>query len=141
MTKGVNKVILIGNLGRDPEIRYTQDGHAVANMSLATGEQWKAADGSKREKVEWHRVVAFRKLAEICSQYLSKGSQVYIEGRLQTRSWEQDGQTRYATEIVANDVSFLGGGGGGQPQQQQSQRPAPAPSPNNGQYEDDDIPF
>jgi len=106
---GINKVILIGNLGRDPEVRYTPDGAAVANFSIATSEQWKdKATGEKKERTEWHRIVAFGKLGEICGEYLSKGKQVYIEGRLQTRSWEKDGVTRYTTEIVASDVQFLG---------------------------------
>lgn len=107
---GVNKVILVGRLGRDPEIRYFQDGTAVCNFSIATSEEWTDnATGEKREKTEWHRIVAFRKLGEVCGQYLAKGRQVYVEGRLQTRSWEQDGQTRYTTEIVASTVQFLGG--------------------------------
>lgn len=119
MARGVNKVILVGNLGRDPEIRYTQDGQAVVNFTLATSMEWRdKATGEKRDKTEWHRIVAFRKLAEICGEYLSKGKQVYIEGRLQTRSWEQDGVTKYITEVVANDMQMLGskgdsGGGGG----------------------------
>lgn len=109
MARGVNKVILIGHLGRDPEIRYTQDGQAVANFTLATSVEWRdKATGEKRDRTEWHRIVAFRKLAEICGEYLSKGKQVYIEGRLQTRSWEQDGVTRYITEVVANEMQMLG---------------------------------
>lgn len=113
---GVNKVILIGRLGKDPEIKYFQDGTAVCNFSIATSEEWKDKNtGEKKEKTEWHRIVAFRKLAEICGEYLSKGKQVYVEGRLRTRSWEQDGATRYVTEIVASEVQFLGGrdSGGG----------------------------
>ena len=107
---GLNKVMLIGNLGRDPEVRYTQDGAAVASFSIATSEKWNdKATGEKKERTEWHRIVAFGKLGEICGEYLSKGRQVYIEGRLQTRSWEKDGVTRYTTEIVASDVRFLGG--------------------------------
>lgn len=107
---GVNKVILIGNLGRDPEMRYFPDGTAVANFSIATSEEWKDKDtGEKKERTEWHRIVTFRKLAEICGKYLSKGRQVYIEGKLQTRSWEKDGVTRYTTEIVANEMRMLGG--------------------------------
>ncbi len=106
---GINKAILIGRLGRDPEVRYTPDGAAVANFSIATSEEWKdKATGEKKERTEWHRIVAFRKLGEICGEYLSKGRQVYIEGRLQTKSWEKDGVTRYTTEIVASDVQFLG---------------------------------
>ena len=107
---GLNKVMLIGRLGRDPEVRYTQDGAAVASFSIATSEKWNdKATGEKKERTEWHRIVAFRKLGEICGEYLSKGKQVYIEGRLQTRSWEKDGVTRYTTEIVASDMQFLGG--------------------------------
>ncbi|MFW6333738.1 MAG: single-stranded DNA-binding protein [Desulfosalsimonas sp.] len=114
MARGVNKVILIGHLGRDPEIRYTQDGQAVVNFPLATTMEWRdKSSGEKREKTEWHRIVAFRKLGEICGEYLSKGKQVYIEGRLQTRSWEQEGTTKYITEVVAADMQMLGSKGGG----------------------------
>ena len=113
---GINKVILIGNLGRDPEMRYTQDQNAVATFSVATSEQWTDRNtNERRERTEWHRVVCFRRLAEICGEYLHKGSKVYIEGQLQTRSWEQDGQTRYMTEVVARNMQMLdsrGGGGG-----------------------------
>ena len=106
---GINKAILIGNLGRDPEMRYTADGLAVANFTIATSEAWKDKNtGEKKERTEWHRIVAFGKIGEICGEYLSKGRQVYVEGRLQTRSWEKDGVTRYTTEIVASDVQFLG---------------------------------
>jgi single-strand DNA-binding protein len=160
---GLNKVMLIGNLGRDPEIRYSQQGVAVVNFSIATSEQWTdKTSGEKQEKTEWHRVVAFRKQAEILEKYLSKGSQVYIEGKLQTRTYEKDGQTHYITEVVVNDFVFLGGrsesqGGGGYPQGGQSgggypQQGGPAPnqknfqgptSPGGGQppIQDDDIPF
>jgi len=107
---GINKAIVVGRLGRDPEVRYTPDGTAVANFSVATSQEWRDKNtGEKKELTEWHRIVAFRRLAEICGEYLSKGRQVYVEGRLQTRSWEKDGVTRYTTEIVANDVQFLGG--------------------------------
>lgn len=109
----INKVILVGNLGRDPEIRYTPDGTAVANFTVATTEKWKDRNsGQMQEKTEWHRVVAFRRLAEICGEYLAKGRQVYIEGKLQTRQWEKDGVTRYTTEIVANEMKMLGSRGG-----------------------------
>ena len=105
---GINKVILVGRLGRDPEVRYTQDGSAVASFSIATSEEWKDKNtGEKKERTEWHRIVAWRKLGEICGEYLSKGRQVYVEGKLQTRSWEKDGVTRYSTEIVASDVQFF----------------------------------
>ena len=107
---GINKVILVGRLGSDPEVRYTPDGTAVANFSIATSDEWTdKATGEKKERTEWHRVVAWRKLGEICGEYLSKGRQVYVEGKLQTRSWEKDGITRYSTEIIASDVQFLGG--------------------------------
>lgn len=107
---GVNKAIIIGRLGQDPEIRYFQDGTAVANFSVATSEEWKDKEsGEKRERTEWHRIVAFKRLAEICGQYLSKGRQVYIEGRIQTREWEdRDGNKRYTTEIVASTMQMLG---------------------------------
>jgi single-strand DNA-binding protein len=110
----VNKVILIGNLGRDPELRYTQGGQAVANFTLATNERFSTKDGDKQERTEWHRVVAWGRTGELCAQYLSKGRSVYIEGRLQTREWEdKEGQKRRTTEIVANTVQFLGGRGEG----------------------------
>ncbi len=107
---GVNKIILIGRLGRDPEIKYFQDGTAVANFSIATSEEWKDKEtGEKKERTEWHRIVAFRRLGEICGEYLSKGRQVYIEGRLQTREWEdKDGNRRWTTEIVAREMQMLG---------------------------------
>ena len=118
MARGINKVILIGNLGRDPEIRYTQDQRPIANLSVATSDRWQDRSTNEwRDRTEWHRVVCFARLAEICNEYLRKGSKVYVEGRLQTRSWEgQDGQTRYATEVVARDMQMLDGrgeGGGG----------------------------
>src|SRR5262245_23303800 len=110
----VNKVILIGNLGRDPELRYTQGGQAVANFTLATNERFSTKDGDKQERTEWHRIVAWGRTGELCAQYLSKGRSVYIEGRLQTREWEdKEGQKRRTTEIVANTVQFLGGRGEG----------------------------
>lgn len=105
----VNKVILVGNLGRDPELRHTPSGAAVASFTLATNEVWTNKDGQREVKTEWHRIVAFGKLAEICSQYLTKGKQIYLEGKLQTRSWEdRDGNKRYATEIVASNMVMLG---------------------------------
>jgi len=111
---GVNKAILIGNLGRDPELRYTASGQPVTNFSIATTESWNKKDGSGREeKTEWHRIVAWGRTAELCAQYLSKGRTVYVEGRLQTREWEnRDGQKQRTTEIVANTVQFIGGRGG-----------------------------
>ncbi|GEK73964.1 MULTISPECIES: single-stranded DNA-binding protein [Halomonas] len=124
MARGVNKVILIGNLGQDPEVRFTPSGTAVANLNLATTDTWMdRQSGQRQERTEWHRVVMFNKTAEIAQQYLRKGSKVYIEGRLQTRKWQdQNGQDKYSTEIVANDMQMLdsrgGEMGGGQPRQQ-----------------------
>jgi single-strand DNA-binding protein len=114
MSRGsVNKVILIGNLGADPEIRFTPSGAQVANVNLATSESWTDKSGEHQERAEWHRIVLWRKLAEIAGQYLKKGSRVYIEGKLQTRSWEdQKGQKRYMTEVVANNIEMLSGSGG-----------------------------
>lgn len=121
MARGVNKVILIGNLGADPEVRYTTNGTAVVQISIATTERVPAGEGNWEDKTEWHRVVAFGKTAENCGNYLSKGRQVYIEGRLQTRQWEdQQGIKRYTTEIIAREVQFLGGGASDQPQQARS---------------------
>lgn len=109
---GVNKVILVGNLGADPEIRYTADGTAVATFRIATSRKWKNKDGEQVDQTEWHRIVAWRRLGEICAQYLSKGKQVYIEGRLQTRSWEdKDGNKRWTTEIIAQNLQMLGRAG------------------------------
>jgi single-strand DNA-binding protein len=110
---GVNKVIIIGRLGADPEVKTVSGGNTVARLSVATSENWTDREGKKQERTEWHRVVVWGKLAELCGKYLSKGRQAYIEGRLQTRSWEdQQGQKKYTTEIVANTVQFLGGGQG-----------------------------
>lgn len=110
---GVNKVILIGNLGADPELRYTPSGQAVCDLRLATNESWADKNGQKQERTEWHRVVMWGKPAEICKQYLTKGQKLYIEGRLQTRSWDdKDGNKKYSTEIVGTDFMFLGGGAG-----------------------------
>lgn len=106
---GINKVILVGRLGRDPEVRYTPSGAAVANFAIATSEQWKDREtGERQERTEWHKIVAWRRLGEICGEYLHKGSQVYIEGRLQTKSWEdRDGNKRYTTEVVAQNMQML----------------------------------
>src|SRR5262245_1532291 len=136
----VNKVILIGNLGRDPELRYTQSGQAVANFTLATSERFANKSGEQQERTEWHRIVAWGKTGELCAQYLSKGRSVYIEGRLQTREWEdKEGQKRSTTEIVAQNVTFLGGprgqgggGGGGEP---------PRGEPSSAPPASDEIPF
>ena len=115
MAKSVNKVILLGNLGKDPEIKYTPSGTAVANFSIATGERYKDKEGQWQERTEWHNIVAWDKLAEIIGQYVKKGSKLYLEGRLQTRSWDdkQTGEKKYRTEIVAQDISLLGGRGEG----------------------------
>lgn len=114
MARGINKVILIGNLGAEPEVRYMPSGQAVANVGLATSESWRDKEtGENQERTEWHRVVFFGKLAEIVKEYLHKGSQVYVEGRIRTRKWQdRDGHDRYTTEIVANDMQMLGGRGG-----------------------------
>jgi len=139
---GVNKVIIVGNLGQDPEIRYMPDGTAVANFSVATSDEWKDKQtGEKKERTEWHRIVAWRTLGEICGKYLTKGRQVYVEGKLQTRSWEKDGVTRYTTEIIASTVQFLGGRDGAAqgPRNQMADQGYPEPPMANTQ--DDDIPF
>ena len=114
MARGVNKVTLIGNLGNDPEVRYSGNGNAVANVSLATAESWRDKDsGEQQERTEWHRVVFFGRLAEIVSEYLHKGSQIYVEGRLQTNKWQdKEGNDRYTTQIVANEMQMLGGRAG-----------------------------
>jgi single-strand DNA-binding protein len=114
MAGGVNKVILIGNLGKDPEVRFTPSGAAVANFNIATNESWTDKSGQKQERTEWHRIVVWGKLAELCGEYLKKGRQCYVEGRLQTREWtDKEGKKNYTTEIVAQTVQFLGGGGPG----------------------------
>ena len=166
MARSVNKVIIIGNLGQDPELRYTGSGTAVCNMRLATNESYKDSNGELVEKTEWHSVVAWARLAEICGEYLKKGSQVYFEGSLQTRQWEdKDGQTRYTTEIKAREMMMLdskggsGGGGsydssgsfdqsrssGGYQQRSQSRpqqrQPQPAGGGNDPFGPDDDLPF
>ena len=153
MAGSVNKVILVGNLGRDPETRYMPDGGAVTNVSIATTDTWKdKTSGEKQEKTEWHRVAFFGKLAEIAGEYLKKGSQVYVEGRLQTREWEKDGVKRYTTEIIADRMQMLGSrqgmGGGDRGEREGGERPSapagakPAPS-KGGKFDDfeDDIPF
>jgi single-strand DNA-binding protein len=143
---GVNKVILVGNLGSDPQVRYTPGGQAVANFNIATSERFNNKAGEKEERTEWHRIVAWGKLAEICQQYLKKGKQVYIEGRLQTRQWEdQQGQQRQTTEIVAQNMQMLGrvgdapGGGGGDFSSQDFGSAEPAPQ--GASTTDDDLPF
>jgi single-strand DNA-binding protein len=143
MAGSVNKVILIGRLGKDPEVKYTQGGKAVARFSLATDEAWKDQSGERQQKTEWHNIVAWDKLADICGQYLTKGKQVYIEGRLQTRSWEdKEGNKRYTTEIRADNMVMLGskgeGGGGGERHEPST---APSGGPMGGEITDDDVPF
>jgi single-strand DNA-binding protein len=136
---GINKVILIGRLGRDPEVKYTPSGAAVANFPLATSEQWKNKDGEKQERTEWHRIEAWRRLGEICGEYLHKGSQIYIEGRIQTDSWEdREGNKRYTTKIVANNMQMLDSASkGGRAESRDDYFPSEEPV----SVPDDDIPF
>ncbi len=140
--RGVNKATIIGNLGSDPEMKFTASGQAVANFSVATNESWTGKDGQKNERTEWHRIVAWGKLAEICGQYLSKGSPVYIEGSIRTRSWEdKEGNTKYTTEIHAREIEFLSGSretSGGE-DQSRNEGGQPIEVPENNM--DDDIPF
>jgi len=145
MARGINKVILVGNLGSDPEVRYTASGDAVANVNVATAESWKDKQtGEKQERTEWHRVVMFKRLGEIAGEYLKKGSQVYIEGKLQTRKWQdKNGNDRYTTEIVANDMQMLGSRGGSSSYNNESAPPAAQPATASAGTDDfdDDIPF
>ncbi|MEN9796360.1 MAG: hypothetical protein RL653_56 [Pseudomonadota bacterium] len=158
MAGSVNKAIVIGNLGKDPEVRFTPGGQAVANFSIATNESWKDKNGQSQERTEWHRIVVWGKLAELCGEYLKKGRSAYVEGRLQTREWtDKEGKKNYTTEIVANQVVFLGGrdgggmgggggvGGGGRGRDDFG-GPPPAdefggPGPSSGGGPDEDIPF
>ncbi len=138
----INKAIIVGRLGGDPEVRYTPGGTAVANFTVATSERWKDKEsGEMQEKTEWHRVVAWQRLGEVCGEYLTKGSQVYIEGKMQTRSWEKDGVTRYTTEIIASEMKMLGAKGDAKPKMDgpPAQKEQPAGPSNDGM--DDDIPF
>ena len=141
----VNKVILVGRLGKDPEVRYTPSGAAVANFSLATDETWKDKSGEKQQRTEWHNIVAWSKLAEICGQYLTKGKLVYVEGRLQTREWEdKDGNKRRTTEVIASDMVMLGSkaeGGGTVAQRESPRQPVQAAEVPDLEITDDDIPF
>ena len=149
----VNKVILVGNLGKDPETRYMSNGEAVTNITLATTDTWKDKNGEKQEKTEWHRVTFYRKLAEIAGEYLKKGRQVYVEGRLETRKWtDKTGADRYTTEVIANDMKMLGnraGSGSFEPDNNESdnnpsaasKQTAPAKSGGGFDDMDDDIPF
>ena len=152
MARGVNKVILIGNLGQDPEVKYMPNGNAVANITVATSESWKDKNtGEQVDKTEWHRVVFFRRLAEIVGEYLKKGSKVYVEGKLQTRKWQdKNGKDNWTTEIIASEMQMLDSRGGGSSDfnqnqgdsgsQQQSSPSQAAPAPANNDF-DDDIPF
>lgn len=149
----VNKVILIGNLGKDPETRYMSNGEAVTNITLATTDTWKDRNGEKQEKTEWHRVTFYRKLAEIAGEYLKKGRPVYVEGRLETRKWtDKSGAERYTTEIIANEMKMLGSRSGsgsfdatdsGDSSSSSSSSTKPSAAKNNGGFDDmdDDIPF
>lgn len=142
MARGINKVILVGHLGSDPETRYMPSGGAVTNLRIATSESWRdKTSGEQQERTEWHNVAMFGRLAEVAAEYLRKGSQVYVEGRLRTRKWQdRDGNDRWTTEIVANDMQMLGGrssGGGGAPAQSQAAADVPPGPPEL----DDDIPF
>jgi single-strand DNA-binding protein len=156
MAGGVNKVILVGYLGADPDMRYTPSGQGVCEMRVATSESWNDKNGQRQERTEWHRIVVWGKRAEVCSKYLSKGRQVYVEGRIQTRSYDdKDGNKRYITEIIAADVQFLGGGGreGGAGGRSAGGRDDGPPPPSDGDFggggygggggggPDDDIPF
>jgi single-strand DNA-binding protein len=166
MAGGVNKVILVGHLGADPDMRYTPSGQGVCELRLATSESWNDKNGQRQERTEWHRIVVWGKRAEVCSKYLAKGRQVFVEGRIQTRSYDdKDGNKRYITEIIANDVQFLGGGGrdgggggGGARGGRSDDGPPPMPDGDFGGYggggsggggsgggggggPDDDIPF
>lgn len=147
--RGVNKVILIGNLGRDPEVRYTRDGTAVANLNVATSESWNDPNGQRQERTEWHRVVAWGRLAEVAKEYLSKGRQVYIEGKLQTRSWEdKEGNKRYTTEVKVDQMVMLGGRGDSSMGRDTGEAPDDRDAGRGGgggggefQATDDDVPF
>lgn len=135
----VNKVILVGNLGKDPEMRFAASGDAIANMTIATTENWKDKSGAKQEKTEWHKISMFGRLAEIAGEYLKKGSSVYIEGKLQTRKWQdKEGNDRYTTEIVANEMKMLGGKPDGKPA---DDKPKPQADRQPGDDMEDDIPF
>ncbi len=154
--RSLNKVLLLGNIGRDPEVRYTASGKAVATFTLATSQRWRDQDGNDQERTEWHRIVAWGRLGEICGEYLSKGKQIFIEGRIQSREWEdQDGNKRTTVEVIANDMIMLGGGGYSNrdvdettsrpsSRQPRSQAGSTRKSDDSGSYPpppEDDIPF
>ena len=142
---GINKVILVGNLGQDPEVKYTAGGDAVTTLSLATSDSWKDKDtGQDQERTEWHRVVLWRRLAEIAGEYLNKGSKIYVEGQLRTRKWEQEGQTRYTTEIIARELQFLDSKNTSEPAQvsdSQVENDKSLPEIEDSGIDDDEIPF
>ncbi|MGA7160757.1 MAG: single-stranded DNA-binding protein [Bacteroidota bacterium] len=137
MSKSLNKVQLIGNLGKDPELKYTSAGVAVATFSIATSDSWKDQEGNTQERTEWHNIVAWRKLAEICGEWLKKGKRVYIEGRIQTRSYEKDGVKKYMTEIIADQLIMLDGGG----QRSTNGGETEAPASDAVPAKEDDLPF
>ena len=143
MARGINKVILVGNLGRDPETRYLPSGGAVTNVSLATSRSWKDRDsGEQKEKTEWHRVVFFNRLGEIAGEYLKRGSKVYVEGELRTREWEKEGQKHFTTEIVATEMQMLDSKGGNSDYETNNNSSIAAPSSlSSSDMVDDDIPF
>ena len=143
MARGVNKVIVVGNLGQDPETRYMPSGSAVTNMRIATNESWKDKQtGEQRERTEWHSIAMFGRLAEISAEYLRKGSQVYVEGKLRTRKWQdKDGHDRYTTEIIADELQMLGSKSGAGAPAMKDSPPASAPPQSTGDDFDDDIPF
>jgi len=145
MARGINKVIIVGNLGNDPETRYMPSGSAVTNLTVATNESWKDKQtGEQKERTEWHKVAMFNRLAEIAAEYLRKGSQVYIEGKLRTRKWQdKEGKDRWTTEVIADEMQMLGGrgGGGGSASMNQDPGPASAPAQPGPDDFDDDIPF
>lgn len=144
MSRGINKVILVGNLGADPETRYMPSGSAVTNLSIATSEQWKdKKTGEQQDRTEWHKVAMFNRLAEVAAEYLRKGSQVYIEGKLRTRKWQdRDGNDRWTTEIIADEMQMLGGrGGGGSAPMSSGPGPSSPPPQSPPDEFDDDIPF
>ena len=138
----VNKVILVGNLGKDPEVRFTQTGSAVANFSIATTEQWNDREGKRKERTEWHNIVVWGKQGEACGQYLAKGRQVYVEGSIRTRSYDdKTGVKRYVTEIVAQRIQFLGGGGGTRIAHEMDSSSGEDPAGGGTPPMDDDVPF
>lgn len=143
MSRGVNKVILIGRMGQNPDVKYLPNGNAVANVSLATSEEWKdKATGEQQKRTEWHKVTFYNRLAEIVGEYLQKGAQIYVEGKLQTRKWEKDGVERYTTEIIAHELQMLGGKSGASQDGPPSDVPQhKVPTPGSGVDFDDDIPF